>query len=744
MTKTEYLNKMRDFFTSSKFIKAVYLIAFTVLITAIIASQNFFFQSIVENGISKKDIIAQKTLTVVDVKRTEQHKREVAQKVEPILVPAEDDFIKSNLETIENSVLQIRKKDSTEKEKIDELNILFDLSDNPKKDFILDYLLHVDEPSLKEAFDKASLSLVNILQIGITEKDYEKDNITSLIQNNLVNNVSKRQVSIITALLEQVIVPNLVVDEAATEIARMNAQDSVKPYKITFQKGEKIVFEGEPVTRLKRDALREAGYNVYELNWQGILSIYILVLLVTLIFISYLKVFEKKFIEPRYMALTGMIVALTCITAVIAPTGFSPYILPIPGVIIVSAIFLNPRISFLTSMLLLFILAVGMQYDAQFIIVFAMLSLIGMITISKIRYTRRFDLIKVGFNLGIAGVLILLSLYFIDKCLIDIDNYMILKNCGYIFLNGLLNSIIVLGASPLLESTFHIITPYGLAELGDHNQPLLKRLQMEAPGTYHHSLMVSTLCEAAAEAVGANPILARVGAFYHDIGKLKRPLFFVENQSYFSIENPHNKLNPRLSKMVITAHPKDGLEIAKKNGLPSVICDFIMQHHGEGLAKYFYNQAVQEEGAENVKEEQFRYPGPKPNSKETAILMLADAVESAVRAMKGATSDQIENIIDKIIVERLNDGQLADSPLTLKDLKVIAMTFSRILRGMQHNRIKYQENIAEEFAKNKIEIPNKTFDEDLEKKIKELESNKETKEKNLTENINKDTKPKND
>ncbi len=740
MIKTEYIDKIKDFFTSSKFIKAVYLIAFTVLITAIIASQNFFFQTIIENGISKKDIIAQKTLTVVDVKRTEQHKREVAQKVEPILVPAEDDFIKSNLETIENSVLQIRKKSSTEKEKIDELNILFDLSDNPKKDFILDFLLHVDEPSLKEAFDKASLSLVNILQIGITEKDYEKDNITTLIQNNLVNNVSKRQVSIITALLEQVIVPNLVVDEAATEIAKMNAQDSVKPYKITFQKGEKIVFEGEPVTRLKRDALREAGYNVYELNWQGILSIYILVLLVTLIFISYLKVFEKQFIEPRYMALTGMIVALTCITAIILPTGFSPYILPIPGVVIISAIFLNPRISFLTSMLLLFILTVGMQYDTQFIIVFAILSLIGMITISKIRYTRRFDLIKVGFNLGIAGVLILLSLYFIDKCLIDIDNYMILKNCGYIFLNGLLNSIIVLGASPLLESTFHIITPYGLAELGDHNQPLLKRLQMEAPGTYHHSLMVSTLCEAAAEAVGANPILARVGAFYHDIGKLKRPLFFVENQSYFSIENPHNKLNPRLSKMVITAHPKDGLEIAKKNGLPSVICDFIMQHHGEGLAKYFYNQAVQEEGVENVKEEQFRYPGPKPNSKETAILMLADAVESAVRAMKGATSDEIETIIDKIIVERLNDGQLADSPLTLKDLKVIAMTFSRILRGMQHNRIKYQENIAEEFAKNKIEIPNKAYDEDLEKKIKELESSKQIKEKNLTEdtNINKD------
>ena len=726
MQKNEYIERTKEFLSSSRVLKLLYLVTFTVLITCIIASQNFFFQSIIENGISKRDIIAQKTLTVEDVKRTEQHKREVAQKVEPILVPAEDDFIKSNLETLQNSINQSRKKHRTEKEKIEELNVLFDLSGNPKKTFILDFLLHVDDASLREAFDKASLSLVNILQKGITEKDYEKDNINALIQDNLITNVSKRQMIVIPALLEQVIVPNLVVDEAATEIAKLNAQEAVKPYKVTFQKGEKIVFEGEPVTRLKRDALREAGYNVYELNWQGILSVYILVLFLTIIYLAYLKFFEKDFLEPRYLALSSMMSIIACSIAVLLPTGFSPYILPIPAIIIISAIFLNPRIAFLLSSLTLVILTVGMQYETQFLIVFTILSIIGMITISKIKYTRRFDLIKAGFHLGVAGVLTMMSLYFIDKCLIDVNNYLILKNCIFLFANSIISSIAALGLSPILESTFHIITPYGLAELGDHNQPLLKRLQIEAPGTYHHSLMVSTLCEAAAEAIGANPILARVGAFYHDIGKLKRPLFFVENQSYFSIENPHNTLNPRLSKMVITAHPKDGVDLAKEYGLPSIINDFILQHHGEGIAKYFYNQAVQEEGAENVKEEQFRYTGPKPNRKETAILMLADAVESAVRAMKGATVDQIENIIDKIIVERLNDGQLADSPLTLKDLKVIASTFSRILRGMQHNRIKYQENIAEEFAKNKIEMPNKILDEDFEKKIKELEDKNHT------------------
>ena len=187
--------------------------------------------------------------------------------------------------------------------------------------------------------------------------------------------------------------------------------------------------------------------------------------------------------------------------------------------------------------------------------------------------------------------------------------------------------------------------------------------------------------------------------------------------------------------MVITAHTKDGIELAKKYGLPPVINNFILQHHGEGLASYFYNQAVQEEGAENVNEDQFRYTGPKPNMKETAILMLADAIESAVRSMKNPTSEDIDSVIDKIIVERLNDGQLSDSPLTLKDIKVIATTFSKMLRGMRHERIKYQENLMEELKKEKINIPKQVFDVDLENKIKELESGKsQIKDENDTQN----------
>jgi cyclic-di-AMP phosphodiesterase PgpH len=224
-------------------------------------------------------------------------------------------------------------------------------------------------------------------------------------------------------------------------------------------------------------------------------------------------------------------------------------------------------------------------------------------------------------------------------------------------------------------------------------------MQMEAPGTFHHSLMVATLAETAAEAIGANPILTRVGALYHDIGKMKRPLFFVENQAYFGVENPHDKLTPRLSKMVVTAHPRDGIEMAKQWGLPKVIMRFMPEHHGTLIAGYFYNKAVLEEGEENVNKAQFRYPGPKPQSKETAIVMLADASESAVRALKNPTITQVEERVDKIIKQRVDDGQFSECSLTFQDLQVIRDTFVRILKGIQHNRIEYQQNVLEELGK---------------------------------------------
>lgn len=721
MTQLKYLEKVVDFFSSSKVIKFLAFFIFTLLMTTIISSQNFFFKSIIENGISKKDIIAQKTITVVDAEKTELHKKEIAQKINPILAPADDSFIKNNLATLQNSIMQIRKKNAPLETKEDELGLLLDMSEGYKKDYVVNYLLKADTKTLQQVFDKATLTLTNILNMGITEKDYEGNNINRIIYRSLVANVPKNQITIITLLLNQVIVPNLVIDEYATDIARRNAQNSIKPYEITFKKGDKILFEGEPVTKLKRDALAKAGYNVLEIGYKGFIAIFILVALGTLAFLKYMKTFEKKYLDSNHVMVSAVLALFFALVAALIPTGFSPYILPFPAFIIILAIFTNPRIAFVEASILLALLAISMEYNLQFVNAFMLINLISMVAIAGVKFSRRFDLIRTGIEIAIASVILVVTIYSLEKCLIDVDNLLIVNDSAMVFINGILSGVIALGLLPLLESVFKIITPYGLAELADHNQPLLKRLQFEAPGTYHHSLMVSNLCEAAAEAVGANPILARVGAFYHDIGKLKRPLFFVENQSYFGIENPHAKLNPRLSKMVITAHPKDGFELAKEYGLPPILFNFILQHHGEGLATYFYTQAIAEEGAENVKEEQFRYTGPKPSMKETAILMIADAVESAVRSLKTPTNEEIEKIIDKIIIERLNDGQLSDSPLTLKDIKTIALTFNRILRGMQHNRIRYHEDIVHELDKTKINLPSKVIDKELDDKIKSLE-----------------------
>ena len=726
MTKIKLPQPFVDFVTSSKFIEVSAFFVFTLVMTVIIASQNFLFQRIVENGISRRDVIAEKTIIVEDTKRTEQHKKEVAQRVEPILTVTEDDFIKNNLSYLQNSILKIRQKDTPETTKREELGLLFD-SDDIKRNFVITYLLKTPEDDLKTLFDKSKLTLINVLNAGISEKDFDKQFLKQIIKKHVANDVSRSQITVISALLEQVLVPNLVVDEFATEIARKNAQNAVKPYEVTFEKGEKILFEGEPVTKLKRDALRQAGYNLVELNFNGLLRIFLIVAFSTIAFLMYKNIFEKNNISRNQMLIISAVSIFLALLTVSLPTGFSPYILPFPAFVMIVSIFTNPRIAFISSTLILCLVTLGMHYDIEFMSSFTLLNMVASMFMAQVNFTRRVDLIRSGLYIACAGAMFVASIYMLEKFLIDIENVLIVRDALFVFINGVVSSMIVLGILPLLENAFKIVTPYGLAELADHNQPVLKRLQMEAPGTYHHSLMVANLCEAAAEAIGANPILAKVGAYYHDIGKLKRPFFFVENQSSFGIENPHKKLNSRLSKMVVTSHTKDGVDIAKNEyKLPPIIYDFILQHHGEGLVSYFYNQAIQEEGAENVKKDQFRYPGPKPKTKEAAILMIADAVEAAARAMNATTTEEIDSIINKIIDERINDDQLSECPLTLADLKTISATFSRILRGNQHDRIKYHENIAEEFNNSKVILPNQMhiMDKEMEDKVRKLENGK--------------------
>ena len=686
------INKHLELFKSPKFlINAVFILLFAVVFTGILVSKYFFFQTIVgKDNTSKVMVTAPGYIEVIDSIKTEKRKREVAQKVNFVYTPADDTYIKNNLNEIIEEIRQIRQNsEMTEEDKRSRLESMFDVSDSNIKAFVFSFFLNATDEDFNNVAVSAENTLESVLNEGITEKDFEENSLAKIIRRNVEVNTTNNNIKVITALLSQVIVPNMIVDEEATEIARKIERDKVSPIVVKFAKGDVIVNVGEPITQVKKEALSKAGYNILRINYFGILGIFCLVGAGIFAVIYYIKSFENKFLNRRHMSIVAVLSILMAICAVLLPANWSVFLLPFPVFSIILSVFLNPRSSFYITITLLTITTLSLQLSALAMSVFLLSVIISTIGMTTIKYSRRFDLIKVGAYIAITMLLTILCVYY------DLGIGKLGRDIFAGAINGFFSGILALGMIPILENTFKVITTFGLAELGDYNQPLLKKLHETAPGTFEHSLRVSNLTESAAEAIGADPILARVGALYHDVGKIVRPLFFVENQTYSGIENPHEKLTPRSSKMVITSHTKDGIVLAKEYHIPDVIQDFILQHHGDSLASYFYNQAVAQEGAENVKEEQFRYNGPKPQTKETAILMIADAVESASRTLKDHSQEELDALINKIIQDRLNDNQLSESPLTLKDVKIIANTLSRVLRSVFHKRIKYQETIED-------------------------------------------------
>ncbi len=692
----KFINRHFGGLKSPKVIMNITLVLlFAVVFTGILVSKYFFIQNIVGNdNTSKVKVTAPKDIIVVDSIKTEKRKREVSQKVNPIYSPVDEVYIGNNLKELIEEIKTFRSDSSmSRKEKQKNLEFLFDIADSYIKPFVVSYFINASDEVVNEVFTAAQTALPLILSEGITEKDLEEKALENIVKRNVSPKITTNQLKVITALMEQVIVPNMILDEEATALAKKNARDMISPIMVKFNKGDTIVNEGEPITQVKKEALSQAGYNILRINYLGMAGIFCLVCIGILSVYFYLKFFEPRFLNRRYIFIIASLSIFMALLSILLPSTWSVFLLPFPFFSIILSVFLNPRTSFFITVTLLTITTLSLQFSALAMSVFIVSVAVSSIGMTTIKYSRRFDLIKVGVYTSIAMALIILCVYY------DLRFAKLIQDIGAGVLNGFFSGILALGMIPILENVYKVITMFGLAELGDYNQPLLKKLHEAAPGTFEHSLRVSNLAESAAEAIGANPILARVGALYHDVGKMKRPLFFVENQTYSGIENPHEKLPPSSSKMIITSHTKDGICYAKEYHIPEIIQDFMVQHHGDSLASYFYNQAVAQEGAENVKEEQFRYTGPKPQTKETAILMIADAVESASRTLKDHTQEEIDTLINKIIQDRLNDNQLSESPLTLKDLKVIAATLSRVLRSVFHKRIKYQETIEDMQAK---------------------------------------------
>lgn len=500
----------------------------------------------------------------------------------------------------------------------------------------------------------------------------------------------------LTIILQNSLRPSLVLNQEATDRLIEEAQSKVLPVQMNIKQGQVIVRKGDPVTTEDLEILRQLGLLRLKSAWITLGGLALLVLLVMAVCFIFLRQYHYAVLknEPLMILLCLLVfITLLAARAVSAidisnrPEAVSTigYLIPMAAGSMLISILVDSRIGVLGTIIMsIFVGIITGGQDISYVVVALISGLVGVYSVSKVN--QGWDLAKGGILIGGINVLVVIAMGLMAY---ESTVVSVLWGTFYGLLNGLLSGIVAIGILPYLETIFGITSTIRLLELVNPNHPLLKRLLLEAPGTYHHSIVVGNLAEAAAEAVGAQPLLVRVGAYYHDVGKLKRPYFFIENQ--LGGENPHDKIAPSLSSLIITSHPKDGVELARQYRLPQVVCDIINQHHGNTLVSYFYQRAREQDQYDSVQESTYRYDAPKPQTKEAALVMLADSIEAAVRSLQKPTPGRIEGLVRRIVKERLNDGQLEECDLTFKDVNLITEAFLRILNGMHHNRIEYPD-----------------------------------------------------
>jgi putative nucleotidyltransferase with HDIG domain len=368
---------------------------------------------------------------------------------------------------------------------------------------------------------------------------------------------------------------------------------------------------------------------------------------------------------------------------------------PLPTVALLMTMLLDSTIALFHVVLLGLLMFVIGESNVRFVVVSLFGAIAGILAWRSA--TRASDVRNLigssGLKIGISSSIALMAFLLLDsESFSTMDFEQILMVAGFGLLNGVFSGILANGVLPYMESMFSLATSSRLLELADLSQPLLKKLADEAPGSYQHSVAVATLAEAAANGINADPLLTKIGAYFHDIGKLKRPMYFSENQSD---ENRHDQVTPYMSSLILIGHIRDGLDLGREYGLPERVLSIMSQHHGTTLISYFYEEAKKNKEGEEVNEERFRYPGPKPQTKEAAIIMLADSVEAAARTLPQHTHSKIEGLVQKIIEHKLNDeNQLDESDLTLKDIEKIEQIFVRTLTSMYHGRIDYPGKLS--------------------------------------------------
>lgn len=519
----------------------------------------------------------------------------------------------------------------------------------------------------------------------------------------LLKDADPAWVSPVVNLAQSLIQPNLTLNRLETEERKKQAAAEVKPVLYQIKAGEMLVREGEiitPLHMLKLNTLKQQTQKEPALTSSvgaaGI--VFCLLAIIYVLSLQYQTSLETNH-NKNLLFLTTVLLVVLFVAKVIAALPHSltqnasyafsttsiHYAIPISAGAMIVCIFLGLRTAMSMAVVIAACTAVIFENRFELFIYFFLSGAMAAYWTTDCRERKVY--IKAGFKLGVLNV-ILVS--FISTYLAESGGIKILWDWAFALLGGIVAGILTAGISPLVELAFGYTTDIKLLELSNLDQPILRRLMIEAPGTYHHSVIVGSLVEAAASDIGANPLLAKVCGYYHDIGKINKPLYFIENQR--DGKNKHDKLAPSLSKHILISHVKDGVAMAREHKLGEVIAETIRQSHGTSLISYFYEKAKQQNGDKTVNMDDYRYPGPKPQTREAGLVMLADVSEAASRSLTNPTPARIQGVVQRLFNKVFTDGQLSDCELTLKDLNNIAKSFNKILNGIYHHRVEYADN----------------------------------------------------
>jgi putative nucleotidyltransferase with HDIG domain len=666
--------------------------------------------------------IADKTIrspiTIEDMKSTEEKRKEAVSQVKDVYIQKKEytqnrvdvitsifdsavqlnDEIKAEVKKQEpvgnNTII----REPTVTEKITRLKSMIPESvEKELSDQDTSALVQADKSELSIAKDLTITAINNVMSKRISAEDVEnaKKGIDEGLKYSTLNSELKRAAIDLGRIA---VIQNEFYDSAATKEFRKQAEESVEPVKIL--QGQIIVEEGELVSRETLRQLKLAGLLDNTNTFKPFIGLALFVIIfITAIYYYFYQMnasIEKK---QTYMLLFGIVFTLS-ILIMKAISLMQPFDFPGIGYLFPAAmggmlikILIDEKLAILTAVIMAvcgsLLFNEGLTGTLNFSEGIYILSsaLAGILYLSN--QNHRSKILWAGLFSSGVNLVTILALLFLSNGQLSGTGYLYHFSEG--LGSGILSAVLTIGLLPFFEASFGILSTMKLIELSNPNHPLLRKILIEAPGTYHHSVMVANLAESACEAIGGNGLLARVGCYYHDIGKTMRPNFFIENQ--MNRDNPHDRLSPEKSTEIITAHVSDGIHILKRFRMPKEIVDIAEQHHGTTLLKYFYYKAQQ--GGQELKEEDFRYPGPKAQTKEAAIVGIADSVEAAVRSLSDPTTEQIEKLVKTIIVERLEDGQLNECDLTLKELETISFTLCETIKGIFHSRIEYPEFIKQ-------------------------------------------------